>query len=52
MKQQLIVSGLGGQGVLFLTGIIAEAAVRSGPAGADRRNPRHGPARRKRPLHP
>lgn len=30
MKQQLIVSGLGGQGVLFLTGIIAEAAVRSG----------------------
>ncbi len=27
MKQQLIVSGLGGQGVLFLTRVIAETAV-------------------------
>ncbi|WP_298039392.1 2-oxoacid:acceptor oxidoreductase family protein [uncultured Desulfuromonas sp.] len=30
MKQQIIVSGLGGQGVLFLTRVIAEAAVRAG----------------------
>ena len=30
MKQQLIVSGIGGQGVLFLTRIIAEAALRAG----------------------
>ena len=27
MKQQLIVSGIGGQGVLFLTRVIAQAAV-------------------------
>ncbi len=30
MKQQLIVSGMGGQGVLFLTRVIAEAGVRMG----------------------
>jgi len=30
MKQQIIVSGLGGQGVLFVTRVIAEAGVRKG----------------------
>lgn len=30
MKQRIIVSGLGGQGVLFLTRVIAEAAVQKG----------------------
>ena len=30
MKQQIILSGLGGQGVLFATKILAETAVRSG----------------------
>ncbi len=30
MKQQLIVSGIGGQGVLFLTRVIAQAAVNLG----------------------
>lgn len=32
MKQQIIVSGIGGQGVLFLTRVIAQAAVNSGIA--------------------
>jgi indolepyruvate ferredoxin oxidoreductase beta subunit len=32
MKQQIVVSGLGGQGVLFLTRVIAEAALRRGAA--------------------
>lgn len=30
MKQQLIISGMGGQGVLFLTRVIAEAGMRMG----------------------
>jgi indolepyruvate ferredoxin oxidoreductase beta subunit len=30
MKQQIIVSGIGGQGVLFLTRVIAQAAVNRG----------------------
>ena len=30
MKQQIIVSGIGGQGVLFLTRVIAQVAVNSG----------------------
>jgi indolepyruvate ferredoxin oxidoreductase, beta subunit len=30
MKQQIIVSGIGGQGVLFLTRILAEAAIERG----------------------
>lgn len=30
MKQQLIISGIGGQGVLFLTRVIAQAAVNRG----------------------
>lgn len=30
MKQQIIVSGIGGQGVLFLTRVIAQAAVAQG----------------------
>lgn len=30
MRQQLVVSGLGGQGVLFLTRVIAESALRRG----------------------
>ena len=30
MKQQIIVSGIGGQGVLFLTRVIAQAAVNLG----------------------
>lgn len=30
MKQQIVVSGIGGQGVLFLTRILAEAAVEKG----------------------
>jgi len=30
MRQQIIVSGIGGQGVLFLTRLIAEAAVQAG----------------------
>ena len=30
MKQQIIVSGIGGQGVLFLTRVIAQAAVSTG----------------------
>lgn len=32
MRQQIVVSGLGGQGVLFLTRVIAEAALRRGAA--------------------
>lgn len=32
MKQQLVISGLGGQGVLFLTRVIAETALRQGAA--------------------
>ncbi len=32
MKQQIIVSGIGGQGVLFLTRVIAQAAVNRGIA--------------------
>lgn len=32
MKQQMIVSGIGGQGVLFLTKVIAQAAVNRGLA--------------------
>jgi indolepyruvate ferredoxin oxidoreductase beta subunit len=30
MKQQIIVSGIGGQGVLFLTRVLAEAALETG----------------------
>jgi indolepyruvate ferredoxin oxidoreductase, beta subunit len=30
MKQQIVVSGIGGQGVLFLTRVLAEAAVEKG----------------------
>jgi indolepyruvate ferredoxin oxidoreductase beta subunit len=30
MRQQIVVSGLGGQGVLFLTRVIAESALRCG----------------------
>lgn len=30
MKQQIIVSGIGGQGVLFMTRVLAEAAVEKG----------------------
>ncbi len=30
MKQQIIISGIGGQGVLFLTRVIAQAAVNKG----------------------
>ncbi len=32
MRQQIVVSGLGGQGVLFLTRVIAESALRRGAA--------------------
>src|SRR5512139_3210416 len=32
MRQQIVVSGLGGQGVLFLTRVVAEAALRRGAA--------------------
>ena len=32
MREQIVVSGLGGQGVLFLTRVIAEAALRRGAA--------------------
>lgn len=32
MRQQIVISGLGGQGVLFLTRVIAEAALRQGAA--------------------
>lgn len=32
MKQQIVISGLGGQGVLFLTRVIAESALRHGAA--------------------
>ncbi len=32
MKQQIVISGLGGQGVLFLTKVIAESALRQGAA--------------------
>jgi indolepyruvate ferredoxin oxidoreductase beta subunit len=32
MRQQLVISGLGGQGVLFLTRVIAESALRRGVA--------------------
>lgn len=32
MKQQIVISGLGGQGVLFLTRVIAESALRCGAA--------------------
>jgi indolepyruvate ferredoxin oxidoreductase beta subunit len=32
MRQQLVISGLGGQGVLFLTRVIAESALRRGAA--------------------
>lgn len=32
MRQQIVISGLGGQGVLFLTRVIAEAALRHGAA--------------------
>ena len=30
MKQQIVVSGIGGQGVLFVTRILAEAAIERG----------------------
>src|SRR5512139_821047 len=30
MKQQIVVSGIGGQGVLFVTRILAEAAIEKG----------------------
>ncbi|MEW6441268.1 MAG: 2-oxoacid:acceptor oxidoreductase family protein [bacterium] len=30
MKQQILVGGIGGQGVLFVTGLLAEAAIRRG----------------------
>lgn len=30
VKQQIIISGVGGQGVLFITGILAEAAIMKG----------------------
>ncbi|MDX9822298.1 MAG: 2-oxoacid:acceptor oxidoreductase family protein, partial [Syntrophales bacterium] len=30
MKQQIVISGTGGQGVLFVTRVIAEAALREG----------------------
>lgn len=30
IKQQILVSGLGGQGVLFITSLLAEAAIRKG----------------------
>lgn len=32
MRQQIVVSGLGGQGILFLTRVIAESALRRGAA--------------------
>lgn len=32
MRQQIVISGLGGQGVLFLTRVIAESALRRGAA--------------------
>lgn len=32
MRQQIVISGLGGQGVLFLTRVIAESALRHGAA--------------------
>jgi indolepyruvate ferredoxin oxidoreductase beta subunit len=41
VKQQILISGVGGQGVLFVTGLLAQAAIDKGlPV-----NPRHGPAR-------
>ncbi len=30
VKQQILISGLGGQGVLFVTGLLAEAAIKKG----------------------
>jgi indolepyruvate ferredoxin oxidoreductase beta subunit len=30
VRQQIVISGLGGQGVLFLTRVLAEAALRKG----------------------
>src|SRR5210317_265047 len=30
IQQQLIISGVGGQGVLFITGLLAEAAINKG----------------------
>jgi len=32
MRQQIVISGLGGQGVLFLTRVVAETALRQGAA--------------------
>jgi hypothetical protein len=43
VKQQILISGVGGQGVLFVTGLLAEAAIRI--AGIHIRNPRYGPTR-------
>ena len=51
MKQQIIVSGLGGQGALTLTRLLAEAAAAMGLSGHHLRNPRHGPAGRHGHLH-
>jgi indolepyruvate ferredoxin oxidoreductase beta subunit len=30
VKQQILISGVGGQGVLFVTGLLAEAAINKG----------------------
>ena len=51
MKQQIIVSGLGGQGALTLTRLLAEAALALGSAGHHFGDPRHGPAGRHGHLH-
>ena len=34
VKQQILISGVGGQGVLFVTGLLAEAAIGAGLTGA------------------
>ncbi len=46
MKQQIVISGVGGQGVLFVTRLLAEAAIMKGFFSLYLGNPRHGPAGR------
>ena len=39
VRQQILISGVGGQGVLFITSLLAEAAINKGLAGISLQRP-------------